>query len=103
MGKAAADYDAQTLSIRNAYLRAISFGNWIIAAHFVIMLNKTIRPANRVLMNDGKRDLQPFRFKRTNGNRGNAEQQAMDWCFKHQPLVEDAISIERAALLREYE
>ena len=104
MGKKAEDFDGQIIPIRMAYLRAADRGAWLLATHYVNMLNKTVRPRNRVKENDGKTDMKPFKPRDDDiRQRTNTNEQACAWCFKREPMVEDAVSLERDGLLRGYE
>lgn len=104
MGKMAEDFDGQISAIRYSYLQATSHGRWDLAPHYSMMMNKSIRPKNRVKENDDKTDLRPFKIKSgTLEDRMSSGNQAMAWCMKYQLMIEDAISRERDALLKEYD
>jgi hypothetical protein len=104
MGKLAADLDAEALQHRNAYYMALANGNYEHAMHTVVMLNKSIRPSNRVQEVTGK-DLAAL--NRTSYYTFKDElvwlNDCKTWCFRYAPLVQDAFAREREALLREYD
>jgi hypothetical protein len=96
--KQAEDYDAQANAYRFGYVNAVQKGNFINAAHFVEMLNSTLTPENRI------EDLPKFGMD-TNGfnYRGKVIEEAQKYCFYYMPIVEQAISNERAKLYLSYQ
>ena len=96
--KQAEDYDAQANAYRFAYTNALGKGNYIVASHCVEMLNSTLTPANRI------EDLPRFSMQKHGFNyKGKIIEQAQEYCFNYMPMVEMAISNERAKLFLSYQ
>lgn len=102
MGQISESYDVQISTARIGYIKALTAGNLQMAQHFVIMMNKSILPRNRVKENDGS-DLKMPTFDSGGMNireRDDVPRQMLNWCFKYEPLVEDAVSRERETMLQ---
>lgn len=102
MGQISESYDVQISTCRLGYIKAISRGDWYLASHFVIMMNKSILPQNRVKENDGS-DLKMPSISSAGMHlrqRGMIEDNTRRWCMQYEPLVEDAISRERETMLK---
>lgn len=104
MGKLATDLDAEALQHRQAYYMAMSRTDFEQAMHTIVMLNKSIRPSNRVKENSGK-DLTPLDSQKytTLHLEHKWLHDCKTWCYRHAPLVQDAFARERESLLREYD
>ena len=79
------------------YSKAATSNNWILASHFVLLLNASLTPANRI------DDLVPFGIAPTSfEQKGRLNYDAMEWCYKWMPIVEMASSNERTTLFQSY-
>ncbi len=93
------DQDAQSSPYRFQYVKAYSMGQFVMAAHFVEMLNATCTPQHRLT------DLPNFESTVDAGgfNYGSKiNEAAKNYCDKYMPLVEMNISNERATLFNSY-
>ena len=95
--KQAADYDGQVAPWRFGYSKAASSGNWVLAAHFVFLLNSCLTPENRI--DDLPRfSIRPKSFE----EKSKMTAVAMEFCFENMPIVEMASSNERSKLYNSY-
>lgn len=95
--KQAVDYDGQVMPWRMGYSRAADKGNWILAAHFIELLNACLTPTNRI------DDLPRFSISPgTFTEKATITANAMRYCFDHMPVVEKAVGDERAMLYNFY-
>jgi len=95
--KQAADYDSQVIAWRMGYSKAATSNNWILASHFVLLLNASLTPQNRI------DDLEPFGITPNSfEEKSRLTYDAMVWCYKWMPIVEMASSNERTTLYQSY-
>ena len=95
MGKTVEDYDAQLMPYRFSYTKAVAQEQWLLAAHWVDLLNSCIHPTFRII------DLPAFEFTPTTlRQQYELESEARMFCLKYMRLVEQAISLERSKMLQ---
>lgn len=95
--KQAVDYDGQVAPWRFGYAKAAATGDWVLAAHFIELLNACLTPANRI------DDLPRFSIKPNSfTEKATIRSDAMRYCYDHMPVVEQAVGDERAMLYNFY-
>lgn len=95
--KQATDYDGQIMPYRISYTKAIAKGDWLTAIHFIELLNCCLTPAFKI------NDLPKFELDGKSFNYSSKViAKAREHCFKYAPMIESAISLERAKLYQSY-
>lgn len=95
--KQASDYDGQIAPYRFGYVKAVETSNYMVAAHFVELINNTLTPGNRI------DDLPSFSMEpKSFEEKKLMPNTAMKYCYKYMPIVERACSNERASLYNFY-
>ena len=95
MGKMIEDLDGQLMPIRQAYLNATLNEKWVIATHYIDLLNNSIPPKARVT------DLPKFSLGNSLKETLHQEDNARYYCLKWMPVLEKTISIHRDTALRQ--
>lgn len=95
MGKIIEDLDGQLMPIRQAYLNATLNGKWVLATHYIDLLNNSVPPKARIS------DLPKFVVGDTFKDTLHQEDNARFFCLKWMPLLEKSIAVHRDKSIKE--
>jgi hypothetical protein len=85
------------IGYKNAYVKAVSSRDYQLALHWMNLLNCCLTPKFRISdLPDWELNSKDFNYS------SKIQQSARQFCFKNMPLVESALTLERATLYSNY-